>query len=321
MVEAIITHSDMDGAAAAGIYLYLRNNPHSHIFITEPYLLHKALKKALSAYYEKIIIFDLGINPVIYGEVLNYLEVLRDNNIPVEWFDHHIWDEKWRDEIRGLGVKLHVDHSTCATGVVVKYVNPTRTVIDHFFVENLVKGVCAGDLWTFDHWLGPFFIRLVRRRDGNQWRKYVIKKIANGILWIDEFESKILEHIEKELNTLSENLTYLTKKVNGYTMIITESNEIIENSFLASYLIGRYSADIATLVSRDGKLSFRSKYVNVRDLATHLGGGGHPYASGAKINIPWWIRLASRINKHLLLFYAGDIITRAFKEISTYSRK
>ncbi|MEM4717353.1 MAG: DHHA1 domain-containing protein, partial [Desulfurococcaceae archaeon] len=282
MVEAIITHSDIDGAAAAGIYLYLRDNPESHIFITEPYLLHRTLKKTLSASFERILIMDLGINPVIYNEVIDYLKLLRHNNTPVEWFDHHVWEEKWIKNVRDLGVNLYIDQSTCATGVVVKYVNPIRSRLDHLFVENIVKGVCAGDLWTFNHWLGPFFIRLVRRRDSNQWRKHVIKRIANGITWTDEFESKIIEHIEKELDYLNERIVHVTRRINNYTMIIAESNETIENSFLAAYLIGRYNVDIAALISIDGKLSFRSRSVNVRDLATHLGGGGHLYASGAK---------------------------------------
>ncbi|MEM1713831.1 MAG: DHHA1 domain-containing protein, partial [Desulfurococcaceae archaeon] len=88
------------------------------------------------------------------------------------------------------------------------------------------------------------------------------------------------------------------------------SNEEVENSFIGSFLIGRCSADIAVIASADGKLSFRSRSVNVRDIALKLGGGGHLYASGAKVNIPWWTRLLSKINSKIFLNYIAEIIAR-----------
>lgn len=316
MVIAIITHTDMDGAGAAGIYLYLSNNPEHRIHFTEPYLLHRALSRVASAYYEKVVITDIGINPVIYSRVLEYLSLLRKHGIPVVWFDHHMWDNKWIHDLTSLGVELYVDKSTCATGVIAKYLRPERASIDGEFVREIVSGVCSGDLWTFDHWLGPYYVRLVRRRDDKSWRKLVIRTIANGKLWIPEFESKILDHLEHELKLFSEKMPVIEKNAGKIKIVVTGSNEEVENSFIASFLLGRYSADIAVIASSDGKLSFRSRSINVRDIALKLGGGGHLYASGAKINIPWWVRLFSRVNAKMLLNYVAEVVSREVEDLN-----
>lgn len=310
MVLAIVTHTDMDGAGAAGVYLYLNNNPEHRIFFTEPYLLHKVLSKVASAYYEKIVITDIGINPVIYSKILEYLSLLRKQGVPVIWLDHHMWENLWIKDLTNLGVELYVDKSTCATGVVAKYIKPRRTNIDEGFIREIVNGVCAGDLWTFDHWLGPYYVRLLRRRDDKSWRKLVVKTIASGKLWIPEFESKILDHLDRELMFFSGKISVVEKNIGKTKIAVAESNEEIENSFIGSFLIGRYSADIAVIASSDGKLSFRSRSINVRDIALKLGGGGHLYASGAKISIPWWIKLLSRVNSKIFLNYIAEIVAR-----------
>ncbi|MEM0004181.1 MAG: DHHA1 domain-containing protein [Desulfurococcaceae archaeon] len=310
MVVAIITHTDMDGAGAAGMYLYLSNNPEYRVFFTEPYLLHKALSKVTAAYYDKVVITDIGINPGVYSRIIDYLSMLKRNNTSIIWFDHHVWENRWVTELTNLGAELYIDKSTCATGVVAKYIKPTGINVDENFVQEVVNGVCSGDLWRFDHWLGPFYVRLVRRRDNQAWRKLVVKTVASGKLWIPEFDEKILDHVERELILFSDKIQVVEKNTGNMKIVVTESNEEVENSFIGAFLIGRYSADIAVIASSDGKLSFRSRNVDVRNIALKLGGGGHIYASGAKIDVPWWIRILSKVNKKVFLNYVAEIVAR-----------
>ncbi|MCC6054183.1 MAG: DHHA1 domain-containing protein [Thermosphaera sp.] len=303
MAVAIITHTDMDGAGAAGLYIYLSGIQNYKLFFTEPYLLNKTLARVLNANYERLVLLDIGINPSVYSEVVDYISRLRKRGVSIAWFDHHIWSEEWLRELRDLGMDIFNDKSTCATGVVAKYVEPRRNPVDLVFVSELVKGVCAGDLWRFDHWMGGYYLRLVRRVDSNTWRRNVVKTIAEGRLWSSEFDEKILTHVESELKVLSCGLSTLDKYVNGLKIVVAENNEEVENSFIAAFLIGRYSADIAVLASIDGKLSFRSRSVNVREIAVRMGGGGHVYASGAKIEVPLMVRLLGRIERKTVLSY------------------
>lgn len=313
MVQAIVTHTDIDGVGAAALYLYLSGNPEYRVFFTEPFLLHRTLDKVASAYYEKVVILDLGVNPAVYKEVLEYLLLLRKQDIPISWYDHHLWVDEWISDLKAVGIKLHVDTSTCTTGVVAKYTKPERGSVDEKFVKELVMGICAGDLWKFDHWLGPYYVRLIRRRDKDSWRKQVLKVLASGKHWIPELEEKVVEHVDRELEVLSGKLYYVEKRANKLKVVVAESCERVENSFLAAYIMGRYLADIAILVSRDGKLSLRSRDVDVREIAFRLGGGGHVYASGAKISMPWWVKFLSKINKKFLLSYVAELVAKIIR--------
>ena len=317
-VEAIITHGDMDGVAAAGLYLYLRGNPESVVYLTEPYNLHSTLNHAVSSRYERLVITDLGVNPSTYRELVEKLRAIRELGTGIVWYDHHVWNENWVKGVREIGVELHLDTSTCATGVVAKYTEPLRQV-DHEYVDQLVRGVCAGDLWRFDHWLGPYYIRLIRRRDKDSWKKRVLLYIASGQYWSSEFNSKVERHVDLELSLLSDKLVVYTKNINNYYRVaVVEDEEIIDSSFIAPYVMGRYNANVVVVASSNGKISFRSRGVSVRDLAVRLGGGGHSYAAGAKIRIPWYIRLLSKIQRKLLLVYVANLITRELERVLTY---
>jgi len=319
VVVAIITHTDMDGAGAAGLYIYLSGIQNYKLFFTEPYLLNKTLARVLNANYERLVLLDIGINPSVYSEVVDYISQLRKRGVSIAWFDHHIWSEEWLRELRDLGVDIFNDKSTCATGVVAKYVEPRRNPVDSVFVSELVKGVCAGDLWRFDHWMGGYYLRLVRRIDSNTWRRNVVKTIAEGRLWSSEFDEKILTHVESELKVLSRGLSTLDKYANGLKIVVAENNEEVENSFIAAFLIGRYNADIAVLASIDGRLSFRSRSVNVREIAVRMGGGGHVYASGAKIEVPLMVRLLGRIERKTVLSYVlnrvADVVANTPRDL------
>lgn len=323
MVQAIVAHTDIDGIGAAALYLYLTGNPEYRVFFTEPFLLHRALSKVASAYYEKVVILDLGINPLVYKSVLEHLSLLKKHGIDILWYDHHLWADAWIRDLKSIGVELHLDESTCTVGVVANYTKPKRSNVDEDYVKELVNGICAGDLWKFDHWLGPYYVRLVRRRDKDSWRKQVLKVFASGKYWTHEFEEKVVEHVEREFEVLSSKLVFVEKKIDGLKVVFAESSEKVENSFLAAYMLSRRSADIAVLVANDGKLSFRSKGVDVREVALKLGGGGHAHASGAKISIPWWVKLFSRIHEKFLLSYVAELVTEAMKKslLVAYSRQ
>ncbi len=320
-MEVIITHGDMDGVAAAGLYLYLRDNPESVVYFTEPYNLHNTIDHVTSFRYEKLVITDLGINPSTYRELVEKLRTIRELETGIVWYDHHVWNENWIKGVREIGVELHLDTSTCATGVVAKYTKPLKQV-NYEYVNQLVKGVCAGDLWRFDHWMGSYYIRLIRRKDKDSWKMKVLLYIANGQYWNSEFNSKVERHVDLELSLLSDKLMVYTKNINNhYRVAVVEDEEIIDSSFIAPYVMGRYNANIVVVTSSNGKISFRSRDVNVRDLAVRLGGGGHPYAAGAKIKVPWYIRLLSKIQRKLLLVYVANLVTQELERVLTYSGK
>ncbi|MEM1834605.1 MAG: DHHA1 domain-containing protein [Thermosphaera sp.] len=310
MKELLITHTDMDGVASAGLYIYLNRPSYYHVLYTEPYLMNKAVKKALEIGCDKLAVFDIGINPVVYDEVLEAIGLLARKGVAIEWYDHHVWEEKWKEGLTLRGAHLYIDRSTCGVGVVARNLSPTAEgSVD--YLKNMVDGVCGGDLWRFDHWLSPFYIRLVRRRDPIAWKNKVVETISKGVYWNDEFSLKVLKELEGELTALSNvSINPDTKiiKVNNFKVGIRLIDDDVENSFLASLLLSRANLDVVVIASRDGKLSIRSRSVNVRDLAVALNGGGHTRAAGAKVNIPVTVRLLSRLTPRVFTEYIAKLV-------------
>lgn len=316
MKYIIVTHTDIDGVSASALYVYLQNNNYDSIIYTEPYLLHKILNKLSSLKnIDKLVFTDLGLNTGIYERLLNVLNDLVKRNITIEWYDHHVWNNEWISKFGELGVKLFIDRSTCAVGVVAKYA-PRNREVDQNFISELVNGVCSADLFKFDHKLGPWFYRLVRRRDDNEWREYVFERISSGVLWCDEFSNKVIERFDREIIEYSIIDKYIEiSNVKGLRIGFVLNSEYIESSLLASYILSRYSLDVAVVSSLDGKLSFRSRIYNVRELAYKLGGGGHIRAAGAKIKIPFSIRVKGLVNKQIILKHVSQIITNSINEL------
>lgn len=306
----IVTHTDTDGVGAASIYIYYQAEEPMRILFTEPYLLEKTLKKLREIDNVSIIaLMDLGMNPNTYPVVRRELEKIVSRGAVVEWYDHHVWDNDWIKGLKDIGVKIYIDRSTCATGVVAKYAPRRNNDIDKGFVNELVAGICAGDLWRFDHWRGPWYHRLVKRNDDPKWRLYVVEKMSKGNVWCNEFTHKIIERIEMEINTFREiDKTIITKSFNGLGIVGVLRHPLIENSVVAAYAMGRTGTAVAVVVSKDGKVSLRSRGIDIRNVAVRLGGGGHPQAAGFKAKIPFLLRLKSFFNSRVVVEYVVDLL-------------
>lgn len=304
----LITHTDMDGIGAVAVYLAAFRPSSFKVFFVEPYQLDHVLRKISFEDCESVAIMDLGVNPPIFPKVVELVSKLTSKKIPVRWFDHHIWEISWMRQIKETGVELVHDTSTCATGVVYNYAVDKAGLKDDELLE-FVKGVCAGDLWSFDHWLGGFYLRLVRRRDNDSWRNFVIEKILKREFVNESFIEKVEINVSNELRVLSSELLISIRSLkNGYRVAAVGGSEEVDTSFIASYVLGRYGVDVVIVVSPEGKLSFRSRSVNIRDLAVAMGGGGHPKAAGAKIEIPVSLRIVSLLDKKALLNYVLEQI-------------
>ncbi len=318
MKYIIVTHTDMDGIGSAAVYIYLQGVKPVNIYFTEPYLLHKTMKKLANVEnIDKIALMDLGGNPNIFDEVVDHIEKIRSRGIEIEWYDHHVWNEEWINRLKELGVRIIVDRSTCGAGVVVKYAPRARKDINEEFLSEVVYGICAGDLWRFDHWRGPWYLRLVRRRDTREWRLHVIDIISQGIAWTEEFTEKIRERLEIELREYGLVDKYIVmRRVNGYLIAVAPNSDNVDNSFTAAYVMGRTGADIVGIVSKNGKLSLRSRSVNIRELAVALGGGGHPRAAGALIRLPFIVRLKALFSIRPVLEYTLKILAENIRYVS-----
>lgn len=309
----IITHDDLDGVGAAALYIRARGLSIAETIIgfTKPHILVDSLRKALKEKPSRIMIADIGLNPGLVNEVV---EVLSKSNVEVEWYDHHVWDSGWVKALTSIGVKLYIDTTTCATGVVAKYLN-----LDDEFSLKLVKTICAIDLWRWDYPLAPFLYRIGMWVDE---KKELLTRLtvffASGRLWDDSFNRIVEDFVNKELRNYSrvDRIVELLELDNCRIVLAVKYwDGPPHRSLLAQYLLSRYEADIAVILRPWGGISLRSRRVDVRRIALELGGGGHPKASGAPLPASWLRRLLSRIYPKILYGPVKKKLVEAVKSV------
>ncbi len=312
----IVTHTDLDGVASAAVYLRITGlkPTDATVLYAEPYNLNEVIED----YAEHIdsgdvlAIMDLGVNTSIFDGLLALIENLAKRGVEIEWYDHHVWGEE-ADRVRSVGVKLFIDRSTCATGVVARYASQLRGVEVDEYTRELVSAVCAADLWRWTHHLAPKLFRVLGRRDDEEWRAKFLEKLYSGILWDDEMQERLEEYINGELKGFSKILSSVHVKENGGCRVaaVYKKEGPPSNSMIGAALLYRFQADIAVIARENGAISLRSRRVDVQKVASALGGGGHPRAAGARISLPLHVRILRVVWPSLYSRHVASVVLRA----------
>jgi len=304
---SIVTHTDLDGVASAALIVrYLRSNGVSdfNVMFSQPHSLHRVLRRVDC---RELYITDLGISSGTYDDVIAEIKRLRSGGTVIYWFDHHVWEDAWVSSLRDLGVNLYIDRGTCAAGVVVKVLR-----ISDATSVRLASATCSNDLWLFNDPLGNFLVRYVACREGSRWRRHLVMKLSefNGIL-DDEILKCVEEVVDRDLRRFNNVISKAQIiEVNGIRMaFLLKDWEDGLTSYIANYVMSREEVDVA-VVCREGSISLRSRWLNVRDLAHKLGGGGHPRAAGASFKVPllYKILLLLNIRKPLLRYCMRRVV-------------
>lgn len=319
----IVTHTDLDGIASAAIYARLSGaapGEQAQVLMTEPYKLHRVLQDVPSS-AGRVSIMDLGPNASTFETTLHAIRRLTGSGVAVEWYDHHRWDEAWIKSLNEAGVRLYVDTSTCAAGVVAKYAPRELGAKPDEFVERLVSATCAADLWRWDDPLAPKLYRVIDRYRGprgDEWKRGILRKFYEGMLWWPELDDALQEYLRLELEGFRAALRdTIIRDVYGCRVVLVLKRPGPPNaSVLGNALLYRFNADIAVIVRRRGRgISLRSREVNVREIAFRLGGGGHPRAAGAPLQLPLLYRVASLFYPKIRLSYAARLVEKALREL------
>ena len=319
----IVTHTDLDGVASAAIYARLSGAPPgdaAQVVMTEPYKLHKVLHE-VPGNVTRVSIMDLGPNASTFESTLQEVKRLIERGTIVEWYDHHRWDEAWIKSLREVGAKLYIDTSTCAAGVVARYAPRELGVEPDEFIKKLVSATCAADLWKWDDPLAPKLYRVIDRYRGprgDEWKRNILRRFYEGSLWWPALDEALQEYLRLEFEGFQSALrNTIVRDVNGCRVVLVLKKPGPPNaSVLGNALLYRFKGDIAVIVQRRGRgISLRSREVNVREIAFKLGGGGHPRAAGAPLQLPLFYRLVSMIYPKVRLSYAARLVEKAIREL------
>lgn len=312
----IVTHTDLDGVASAAVYLRIigLKPTDATVLYAEPYNLNEVIGDYADHVDsgDVVAIMDLGVNTSIFDSLLAMIEGLAKRGVEIEWYDHHVWGEE-AEKVRSVGVKLFIDRSTCATGVVAKYASQLRGVEVDEYTGELVSAVCAADLWRWTHHLAPKLFRVLGRRDDEEWRAKLLEKLYSGILWDDEMQERLEEYVNGELKGFSKILSSVHVKEDGGCRVaaVYKKEGPPSNSMIGAALLYRFQADVAVIARENGAISLRSRRVDVQKVASALGGGGHPRAAGARISLPFHVRILRVFWPSLYSRYVASVVLRA----------
>ncbi len=317
----IVTHTDLDGVSSAAIYLRLSKKKLNevHVIFAEPHHLSHVLRELPGGSH--VVIADLGLNEDTMEAIAREVERIQKHGGRIEWYDHHVWPKEWIERLEESGAKLYIDTSTCAAGVVAKYVADRAEKTRDSFVDELVKATCAADLWIWNNPLAPKLYRVAGRFKGprgDEWRRYMLERLVEGELWWDELNDILLDYIHREFRGFQEALSTLRIENTSNCRIayVIRTNGPPSAGILGSTLLGRYRVDIVVIIRTWGNgISLRSQNVDVSRIARKIGGGGHPRAAGAALNMPLIYRLISIFWPKIRLRYAKKLVEAAVEEI------
>ncbi|BDB98824.1 DHH family phosphoesterase [Saccharolobus caldissimus] len=307
-----IVHNDFDGTASAAVYARAVGSLPKTVFFTEPNKLHTLLRSLELRGVYNIMIADLGINANTFNDIVKELRRLINQGAKIEWFDHHVWKDEWKEELKKIGVNLYHDTSTCGAGVIYKYRNPNDN-----FSRKLASADCSVDIWLHDDPMGEKLRRIVENNKDYSWKNELIKTFFNGILWNDAFDKILEETMSKELEGYKKVMkSYRLLEINGYKVVIAVRwKGPPDISYASQFLMTRTGASV--FVSANGKsISFRSREIDVRQFAVRLGGGGHPLAAGAQLKVPLLYRFLNKIGiKSPMLNWVAKVVQNVITDV------
>ncbi|HOI14660.1 MAG TPA: phosphoesterase [Methanoculleus sp.] len=214
----------------------------------------------------------LSISDLGYQQgVEQRLAKARSNGWRIEWRDHHRWKD---EEVRAVDAKtslLHIDVSTCATGIVARDLASGDPV-----AEEIARVVCDYDLWKHQDPRSKMLGQVVMRKGC---REYVRDNLVRGTIIDARVESEyagIVREMERDI-----------KKSLKHTTIIEDGRYRIAFAPLYGYpsetahtIRDELGTDIEVIVSSNGRISIRSVPPVSHLIAREFSGGGHPHAAG-----------------------------------------
>ncbi|MCS7111218.1 MAG: DHHA1 domain-containing protein [Ignisphaera sp.] len=327
-MQCIVTHTDLDGVISAAVYIVgtgVGKDGYSVLFIEPAEVAEKLCSLASRGVCRAVAVMDIGMGGNILRELLKCISSGL-GGVRVSWYDHHIWDPRWIEELSRY-VDLHVDAgSKCAAGVVAKSLNLEAAVVMEY-----VDVTCAVDSWDFHRWEAPYLYRYVdyiKRFYGlDRAFRDVLDAIERGVEvrqfaeWVEPFVERYMDEELRILASMCMDVRELD--VEGKRVCIYYRDFDIPNqSIVGNALLSMCGCSIAAIVRPDlSSISFRSRDFNVREIAGKLGGGGHQRAAGAPLKISSTLRISmslplpAKLKRTLLYNYIEKLLKNAITSI------
>ncbi len=289
----IYCSEQLDGMAAAAILLRYARLKNSKIRIGG-FLNYMSIEEKFQE-MEKLkgdLLFILDFSPEQITNLDEKLSRISQNNKIAYWNCHHPYDEKT------IGVMMKHVHSLDFSGALKNASKKESRLCSAEMTCNkfLPNDSVAIELGRIAHdiefWLrqNEISLKLADLIQSGYDKKGIIESLSKGAFWSDYTEKTRQAYLEKKikaLNDLMKNLV-IRKYVNlnfGFAL----ASAILSSADTGQKMLDSHSAvDVAAIMFRDGKISFRRREgtdIDLSKIAEVFSGGGHSYAAGGKIGV------------------------------------
>lgn len=119
----------------------------------------------------------------------------------------------------------------------------------------------------------------------------MIKALSRGVFWNEKFQEYYDEHYQKKVEAIEDMMGNLViKHYLKYRFGFALVSSLVKSAEACQHILDTHAGvDVALTFYRDGTVTFRKREtcpLNLRELAEIFGGGGHLFASGARLDTP-----------------------------------
>jgi oligoribonuclease NrnB/cAMP/cGMP phosphodiesterase (DHH superfamily) len=285
-----ISHcADIDGIGCVALLKMKYEIKDSDVFLidytTEALMaVEKAIKKARPK-NATLFISDLSSNDDKIPTFLSIIKTIKKGGGRVLWFDHHPWSEKATKRISKECENIICgEREECATEITARQLK-----LNGKFVNEFVKVCHASDFNL--HPKDKRMMSLIKTyaigiASYNTKPRSVsdkkLKKLA-AALTAGKFTNKDLVDEARRFDRISKKrIRIMVKDLSliGDKIAVGFSNSL-QSTNACYHIMKKSGRDIGIFINMDASRgNVRSKISNINPLATALGGGGHPHASG-----------------------------------------
>ncbi|AFH43178.1 phosphoesterase, DHHA1 [Fervidicoccus fontis Kam940] len=280
MMRGIISHWDIDGIASAVILSINYGIPTRNIKLSSTIKIDKYFNEISKNKVQNVFITDL--NPS-FQIAENIIKIAEKKKIKLVWIDHHAWDEEAKNFLKTRGAEIIVDEkASCAAELVKNYLYGEQRPPS--YIEDVLKLAIDDDTFSNKYEMTYKWRVLLRWGDWSI-RYKTLESWIDGYIW-PKWAQREFERIDLEYKKLIKSAIEASEYVQteqGVIAFISSSEKLHPGDIVRELESeGKRPADLYVFIYDKG-ISLRSHKINVLQIASALGGGGHPYAAGISL--------------------------------------
>ncbi|MGZ4846543.1 MAG: phosphoesterase [Halobacteriota archaeon] len=263
-----LTHTDLDAVCCDALFKRKYGDVFTIFSSVQDYSSYlELLAQAEKTANLTLCLSDLGGRT----SVLEVVARLKNNGWRIEWRDHHVWDERFFEDIKSTIDYLRVDRELCACEIVY-----TDLLDGDLIAKELAAIGRDRDFWINND---PRSEVLSTAISDDKSREKIALKLSRGAFADAEIEAMYALQIGRKSEAISKAIQ--KSVLLDHTAVTTSSGY---TSDVAARLRDKYHSTTEIILRGNGVFSIRTVAPVSNQIAMLFNGGGHPHAAGGNLS-------------------------------------